>query len=522
MIKIDSVYGFFPESFGTGVQFNLGNETGLVHTYVDSPLVNGMRYYYAVTAYDKGDLENNIGPTETTIFVNVDQAGNIQLGENVVAVTPSAPALGYDGPDFDKEPHMMGSGVSHGWVGVDFLDPDSLVDGDEYEIQFLDQSMDFRDNDFDTLVDMDDPSELIPNQTTGFVLRNLTRSVLFDTVWFKNYRSLNGETILLSNLFDDRDGDPRTASTIVNSLKITARVPEAGRVHMPERNIYNGTQWSRNIDPDTTYKLLFGRFNLGGFVQGTAYPRQYEIVFFDELVTTTKQIGIPLASTGTLYPLPSAEVNYKVYDKQSGEEVTFGVVDATVDKDLVNPGFFSAKDRLIFVEKLPNDSTLITFSLLNNSVEDTTFINHYGRTLGAGDTLSLYPDFPFTSETKFRFKVKGQKIDQEEAKNSLNRIKVVPNPYVVTAVWEPQNPYTSGRGPRKVEFIHLPQECTIRIYSLDGSLIKTIEHNSSMTDGSEEWDLMTKDNMDLAYGVYVYHVDAPGIGEHVGRMLVIK
>jgi hypothetical protein len=43
-----------------------------------------------------------------------------------------------------------------------------------------------------------------------------------------------------------------------------------------------------------------------------------------------------------------------------------------------------------------------------------------------------------------------------------------------------------------------------------------------MRDGSETWDLMTKDNMEVAYGVYVYHIDAPGIGETVGRLLIIK
>ncbi|HOT98297.1 MAG TPA: hypothetical protein PKZ83_14300, partial [bacterium] len=42
--KVDSVFGFFQNTFGTGVQFNLGNETGLVHVFVDSPVVNGRRY----------------------------------------------------------------------------------------------------------------------------------------------------------------------------------------------------------------------------------------------------------------------------------------------------------------------------------------------------------------------------------------------------------------------------------------------------------------------------------------------
>ena len=38
----------------------------------------------------------------------------------------------------------------------------------------------------------------------------------------------------------------------------------------------------------------------------------------------------------------------------------------------------------------------------------------------------------------------------------------------------------------------------------------------------ESWNLLTKDNLSLAYGVYIYHVDAPGIGEHIGKFAVIK
>ena len=36
------------------------------------------------------------------------------------------------------------------------------------------------------------------------------------------------------------------------------------------------------------------------------------------------------------------------------------------------------------------------------------------------------------------------------------------------------------------------------------------------------WDLVSKDGMDISFGVYVYHVDAPGIGEKIGRFAIIK
>ena len=33
---------------------------------------------------------------------------------------------------------------------------------------------------------------------------------------------------------------------------------------------------------------------------------------------------------------------------------------------------------------------------------------------------------------------------------------------------------------------------------------------------------LSRDNLDIAYGVYLYHIDAPGIGEHTGKFAVIK
>ncbi|NOY79173.1 MAG: hypothetical protein GXO76_15075, partial [Calditrichaeota bacterium] len=53
-------------------------------------------------------------------------------------------------------------------------------------------------------------------------------------------------------------------------------------------------------------------------------------------------------------------------------------------------------------------------------------------------------------------------------------------------------------------------------------LVKTLEHNSPIFDGSEAWDLTTKDGLDVAYGVYIYHVDAGKLGEKIGKLALIK
>lgn len=520
--KVDSVFGFFPLTYGRGVQFNLGNETGLVHTYVDSPVVNGRRYFYAVTAYDKGDVSKNISPSETNKFVTIDASGRIKTAENVVVAIPSAPVLGYVPPGFENQPEQVGTSLTSGKVFVRFIEPDSLVDGEQFEIRFLDQSMDGRDNDQDSLIDGADPDEFLPVETSGFVLKNLTRDIVEDTVWIYEHRYTNGQWQMIQDLYADNDSDPRTMTRVLKGMEFFIYNPPLGFIDMPEQRIYNGIQWSRNIDYVTAYNLRFSRFEMGGFRPGIEYPRQYQIIFHDDIVGKSETVYPILRTTGTPIPVPATNVNFEILDRQTGEPVRFGFVDATASKDIGMPGHFSAKDRIIFVETLPDSSTAITMSILNNDIEDTTFYKMHGGLLGEGDTLNLVPEFPFNHNSAYRFTTKGQKIDVGMARKNLDEIRVVPNPYVVAAAWEPQNPYTSGRGPREIHFINLPQKCTIRIYSIDGSLVRKLEHDVSLKNGFAVWNLLSKDQMEISYGVYIYHIDAPDLGEKVGRIIIIK
>ena len=104
----------------------------------------------------------------------------------------------------------------------------------------------------------------------------------------------------------------------------------------------------------------------------------------------------------------------------------------------------------------------------------------------------------------------------------MQKIKVVPNPYYATTAFEGQNTFTSGRGPREIQFRNLPQNCIIRIFTISGELVKTIDHSSALNYGTGKWDLLTKDNLTAAYGIYVYHIEAPGVGERIGKMAIIK
>ena len=139
-----------------------------------------------------------------------------------------------------------------------------------------------------------------------------------------------------------------------------------------------------------------------------------------------------------------------------------------------------------------------------------------------GDQFIIKVKKPFSALDTLNFSAHAAMIDHAVDSDMLEGISVVPNPYVVTASWEPQHLYESGRGVRKIDFIHLPPECTIRIYTISGKYIDTIEHRSEIWDGAESWNLLSNDGLEIAFGVYLYHVEAPGIGNHISKFAVIK
>ncbi len=139
-----------------------------------------------------------------------------------------------------------------------------------------------------------------------------------------------------------------------------------------------------------------------------------------------------------------------------------------------------------------------------------------------GDQCVVKTTKPFSALDTLYFTANGAAIESALDEDRLEEIAVVPNPYVVTASWEPQHLFATGRGIRKIDFINLPPQCTIRIYTLSGKYVAMVEHNDVLWDGAESWNLLSRDGLEIAYGVYIYHVEAPGIGNHIGKFAVIK
>lgn len=81
---------------------------------------------------------------------------------------------------------------------------------------------------------------------------------------------------------------------------------------------------------------------------------------------------------------------------------------------------------------------------------------------------------------------------------TLNKILVVPNPFVI------RSGYTTPGGRDLISFVNIPSPCTIRIYTVRGDLIKTIEHK--VDTGIAQWDQITDYGQYAESGIYIFQV----------------
>ncbi len=76
---------------------------------------------------------------------------------------------------------------------------------------------------------------------------------------------------------------------------------------------------------------------------------------------------------------------------------------------------------------------------------------------------------------------------------------------------------------RAIHFANLPHKCTIRIYTLDGDLVRQIEHDVPPGDPKamhETWDLITRNTQAVVSGIYYYSVESE-YGNQLGKIVII-
>ena len=140
-----------------------------------------------------------------------------------------------------------------------------------------------------------------------------------------------------------------------------------------------------------------------------------------------------------------------------------------------------------------------------------------------GDVYELKVVTPYSVLDSLEFTTGAERVDPAlaAAQAAVEKPYVVPNPYVGSASFEPERFAVSGRGERRIEFRALPPSAAIRIYNVRGDLVQTLRHDGTSA-GYVAWNLRTKDNLDLAPGLYIFHVEATGVSDYVGKFAVVK
>ncbi len=97
---------------------------------------------------------------------------------------------------------------------------------------------------------------------------------------------------------------------------------------------------------------------------------------------------------------------------------------------------------------------------------------------------------------------------------TLDDVKVVPNPYYNYSILE------SDQFDRIIKFTNLPPtRCTIRIFNIAGDLVREMVKEDEAA-AEFVWDVKTNSGLFVASGIYVWYIEAEGIGDTFGKMIV--
>lgn len=502
---IDNKLGFTNFGLVNGVGYYLGADNGIVHFFIDNTVQNGRTYYYALVAYDYGapNIGPGIAPSENTTIIELDeQTEEVRdFGKNVQIVTPHQKAAGY-------VPPLLGDVVDHTAFGYSPIVPEVLAAGDlkvghTYKVKFR----------VDTLFSVPDYNNgylytnngifiYDVNANNQLVYQETPEKYAFENLVYNDstkYWHFNLSGALTTDIFD--------------GLRLTLQEPLATASY----DLLN-SGW------------LVGRSNLRitpTVKESTYFPWDYDIVFTNNPAayqtkvtarTMRNEFDSRIASSQLLL---NQQFNFYVVNKLFKESTgDFEKMDLVVQDMNLNGQF-----------DILNDRVLVGPLTKSGRWAGTAFILDF-RAIGEVSQLPKPDDIyrvtfrrPFSALDSLQFKVKAPEndLDVQALKSTMQDIKVVPNPYVMTNEMEPavSNPYLNQR--RRILFTHLPALCTIKIFTVSGMLVDEIAVNNSAENGAVHWDLKTREGLDIAAGMYIYYVKATATGdEKIGKFAVIK
>ncbi len=457
---IDGKFGFTTDTV-EGVAYDLGNETGITHTWVDSTVTAGQQYYYAVCAYDFGSNSFGFFPSENAITLSQTLRGGLITPLNAVAVRPEPKIAGYVPATVATAAHVAGDGI--GTVGVSVVNSSLVLDGHLMKLAFLGS-----------------PDSV---HAAAYTLTDSTTSkLLFRT---------------------GADFDAQGVGAVGGGLLPLVRTAKTVEIDAA------GTGFARGSG--TNIRLLVEYLPVAPInARRPGFPEDVTITF-DDVVRDTSLANFPLRANPTKFiafaHTPSGDLQ----------------LDLRYSTPLVSTGTLSTLTEYFdLVTYLPSEPGVVkaTWRL---KIDPTSVAS--GQAIIAprrGDVFELRLRQPFGTDDVFVFEAHGEKVDAElAAAQFAAKPYVVPNPYVGSASFEPARFAVSGRGERRMEFRNIPLNASLRIFTVRGELVQTLRQDGS-TSGAIPWNLRTKDNLDVAPGLYIFQVDGFALGASIGKFAILK
>ncbi len=244
----------------------------------------------------------------------------------------------------------------------------------------------------------------------------------------------------------------------------------------------------------------------GSIVQGTrvSLSSDYEMRF-----VATPQIYPDYSRSSTTAGV-GVQANFEVWNITSNQRVTCFVAGGS-DWYGNDDGVWNVDEFLFLVDSpYTGDSVLV-------DVPYVYFLGFAaGSTYAPGDVFRVTSERVLTQDDRFTFSTIAPST-ATITESDLAQVTAVPNPFVVSSYYETLKFGIS----KELQFHQLPPRCTIRIYNIAGDYIQSIVHDDP-TSSVARWNLQTYNGQELAFGVYFFHVDAPGIGESIGKFAILK
>ncbi len=526
--------GYHPVQYqGRGLHYNLGNNSGLVHSFVDSNnVINGQTYYYAVVAYDHGD-SIGISPTETTKKITEDPITSVfSFDKNTVMVVPGPRTSGYIEPFVNKDNLVHFAGYGTGSVHFNTMDDLAIEEAGNYRLQFSDsintgtgkietknysvinlslitEEAILYDTNFTQLANTgiakdgsfivsDDPIAVTPyiegvdyivNYARGTIRRTGISSVPVETTVYVSYHYF---PVYQSIALNGEDSNP-----VFNGIQVVVQDEEAVKWNEQNSGWLEGSK--------TNLPFILGKPKLS--LTQEFYPGDYEIKF------ASTNIDSAITGSGKI------PVNYSVKEISAGVPIP---IITYLGETNIN-GQWDPGEEIVLFNPYSTGTIKDTISwgvIIYTNYEDSTITDIIPTD---GDVLFFSTFKPYTKKDKFAIETIGSDISNSKASAGLDNIYVVPNPYVGYNELEPTNKLPGQtRGERRIYFENLPSRCTIRIFTLSGDPVKVLEHDVLKENGRENWNLLNEDGFSVSYGVYIAHIDAPEVGEKIIKFAIIK